>query len=270
MSMLPNDTEIGIFGGTGFYSLLSDAVDYDVPTPYGDPSDTITVGNVAGHKVAFLPRHGSTHTVPPHKINYRANLDAFKQLGIRRIIAPTACGSLQSDIFPGDFVVSDQFVDRTRARQDTYYDGPVVTHISGHDPYCGQLRELACQQIESHCIPLHRTGTSVVIQGPRFSTKAESEFFSRCGWSTINMTQYPEVVLARELAMCYVNIALVTDYDAGVTAPAGYALSSTEEIMRVLGENNDRVKSVIHSMVANMPADFTCGCGQTLAASQIR
>ncbi len=269
MNSLPNDVEIGVFGGTGFYSLLENAIEYKIETPYGAPSDKVTVGFLNERKVAFLPRHAKDHSIPPHRIPYLANAYAFKHLGIRRVIAPSACGSLQAEIRPGDFVVSDQFVDRTRGRQDTFYNGPIVTHISGGEPYCPQIRELACQQIESLGIGLHRRGTCLVVQGPRFSTTAESRFFTACGWHTINMTQYPEVVLARELEMCYVNIALVTDYDAGVVAPPGTAPANTGEIVAVLKKNNDNVRKVIQRMVANMPADFNCQCGQTLSLSRI-
>lgn len=266
---LPNDVTIGVYGGTGLYSMLEDAIELKVETPYGPPSDVVTVGTMAARKVAFLPRHGRDHSIPPHRIPYLANSYAFQRIGVRRVIAPTACGSLQPHIRPGDFVVSDQFVDRTRGRRDTFYDGPVVTHIGGAEPYCPQLRELASGEIAAMGIRVHDSGTCVVVQGPRFSTRAESEFFSRCGWHTVNMTQYPEVVLARELEMCYVNIALVTDFDAGVVAEPGTAPASADEIVALLKKNNDSVRLVIERMVSRMPDEFTCSCGSALAASRL-
>ncbi len=269
MASLPHDVEIGVFGGTGFYSLLEDAEAFKVDGPYGPPSDKVTVGRLSGRKVAFLPRHGADHSIPPHRIPYRANLHAFRKLGVRRIIAPTACGSLQSGIAPGDFVVSDQFVDWTRGRRDTFYDGPVVTHVSTAHPYCPQLRELAIAEVRAIGITCHPAGTCVVVQGPRFSTRAESEFFTRCGWHTVNMTQYPEVTLARELAMCYVNISLVTDYDAGVVAEPGRAPATADEIVGVLNRCNDSVREVIVRMVAAMPAERTCECGGVLSTSRL-
>ncbi len=266
---LPDDVEIGVFGGTGLYALLDRAVEYRVETPYGPPSDAVTVGELAGRKVAFLPRHGRQHTIPPHAIPYLANIFAFRKLGVSRVIAPSACGSLQPDIHPGSFVVSDQFVDRTRGRRDTFYDGPVVTHVSTAEPYCPELRALACDVIAGLGIPLHREGTCVVVQGPRFSTKAESRFFTSCGWHTVNMTQYPEVALAREMEMCYVNISLVTDYDAGVVATDGAGHAVTTDVMAVLQQNSRNVRDVIREMIARMPPERSCGCGSVLETSRI-
>lgn len=269
MPGLPGDVEIGVFGGSGFYSLLDEAEHVKVDTPFGAPSDQVSVGRIAGRRVAFIPRHGRDHRIPPHRIPYLANLYALKELGVRRIIAPAACGSLQPDIHPGHFVVSDQFVDRTRGRQDTFYNGPVVTHISTAEPYCPQLRELACSVIEEKGIPYHPAGVCVVVQGPRFSTRAESQFFTSCGWHTVNMTQYPEVALARELEMCYVNISLVTDYDAGIAGAPGTAPTSAGEIVEVLRQNNENVRRVIATMVERMPSQCTCECGEALRFARL-
>ena len=208
--------EIGVFGGSGFYSLLDDVREIKVDTPYGPASDSFFLASVGGRSVAFLPRHGRRHTIPPHKINYRANVWAMRSLGVKAVIAPCAAGSLQVHVKPGDFVVCDQLVDRTRGRIDTFYDGPIVTHLSSAEIYDPVLRQLAIATIRDHGVEVHESGTMVVIQGPRFSTKAESKWFGDAGWQVIGMTGYPEAWLCRELGMAVVNIALITDYDAGV------------------------------------------------------
>jgi 5'-methylthioadenosine phosphorylase len=206
---------IGVFGGSGFYSLLENVREIKVDTPYGPPSDSFFLADVAGRRVAFLPRHGRRHTIPPHKVNYRANVWAMRSLGVKAVISPCAAGSLQLHVEPGHFVVSDQFVDRTNGRADTFFDGPIVSHVSSAEIYDPVLRGIALEVIREHGITAHDGGTVVVIQGPRFSTRAESKWFSDAGWEVINMTQYPEAYLCRELGMAVVNIALITDYDAG-------------------------------------------------------
>src|ERR671933_655274 len=235
----PQDrADIGVFGGSGFYSLMEGPVDQvSVQTPFGSPSDTFAVGRVGDARVAFLPRHGPQHRIPPHSINYRANLWAMAQLGVTRVIAPTAAGSLQPHIKPGDFVVCDQFVDRTYAREQTFYDGPRVVHISSADPYCADLRARSIGAGRELGITVHERGTVVVIQGPRFSTRAESRWYSAQGWEVINMTQYPEVALARELEMCYTNLSLITDYDVGVEEDPTVSAVSAEAVVRVFNEN---------------------------------
>ena len=185
----------------GSDSLSEDVKEIKVDTPYGPPSDSISLVMVRGRRVAFLPRHGRRHTIPPHGINYRANVWAMRSLGCRCVISPCAAGSLQPHVKPGDFVVCDQFIDRTSGRADTYYDGPIVTHVSSAETYDPTLREIAVQTIRDHGIGCHATGTIVVIQGPRFSTKAESKWYHDAGWEVINMTQYPEAYLCRELGM---------------------------------------------------------------------
>ena len=260
--------DIGVFGGSGFYEFAEGAVEeINVETPYGPPSDVIVLATVAGQRVAFLPRHGKTHSLPPHKIPSRANLWALHSLGVTRLLAPSAVGSLQAHIQPGHFVITDQFIDRTRGRADTFYDGPMTTHVSAAEPYCPQLRALAIQATEAHGIPVHPSGTCVVIQGPRFSTKAESRWFTRMGWDVVNMTQYPEAILARELAMCYVNIALVTDYDAGVVAPADAV--QVRDVLTVLRQNNDNVKKVLHTLLAQMPFARDCPCANALEHARL-
>ena len=257
--------EVGVFGGSGFSSLMEGPVEVvTLQTPYGAPSGELTLGRIADVRVAFLPRHGHGHHLPPHAINYRANVWAMAELGVTRLVAPTAAGSLQPHIKPGDFVVSDQIVDRTYAREQTFYDGPRVVHISAADPYCPDLRERSIQVGRELGITMHAEGTVVVIQGPRFSTRAESRWYSSQGWAAINMTQYPEVVLARELEMCYVNVALITDYDVGLEGSSGVQPVSVSEVLQVMNANNARVRRLIEVLVPRLGAERTCPCGSAL------
>lgn len=252
--------EIGIFGGSGFYELLDDAQEISIETPYGAPSDVATIGTIGGRSVAFMPRHGRNHTEPPAQINYRANLWAMRELGVTRIIGPTSVGSLQRDIHPGDFVITDQFVDRTWGRADTFFDresGRPVTHVSSAEPYCPEMRAVALEQSRAAGITAHDGGTMVVIQGPRFSSKAESEWFTKMGWSTVNMTQYPECYLARELDICYLNIALVTDYDAGLGL---HEAVTNDQVLKVFNENIGKLKDLLYRIVPAIPTSRACEC----------
>jgi len=247
--------EIGVFGGSGFYSLLEDVREVKVDTPYGPPSDALFLATVKGRKVAFLPRHGRHHTIPPHMINFRANVWAMRSLGVQAVISPCAAGSLQKHVEPGHFVVCDQFVDRTTGRKDTFYDGPIVTHISPAETYDALLRKLTIETIREHGIVCHEKGTVVVIQGPRFSTKAESKWFHEAGWEVINMTQYPEAYLCRELGMGVVNISLITDYDSGVHAGAE-AVNATD-VLEVFKSNSEKIKKVVLDLIGKLPADLS-------------
>lgn len=207
---------IGVFGGSGFYEFLDEASPVEIDTPYGAPSAPYTVGKIDGVDVAFLPRHGANHQFPPHKVPFRANAWGMKELGVTCVIGPCAAGSLDPSFAPGHFVVCDQLVDWTSGRDRSFVDGPDVDHLSFADPYCPELRSLAVSSLEKVGATVHDGGTVVVIQGPRFSTRAESKFYAAQGWGVINMTQEPEVALCRELDMCYVNISVITDYDVGV------------------------------------------------------
>ena len=258
--------EIGVFGGSGFYSLIEGAREAWIETPYGAPSDKVALGDIAGRKVAFLPRHGKDHRFPPHSINYRANLYAMKELGVQWIIGPTAAGSLDKEVKPGSMVVCDQLVDRTRGRKDTFYDGPITTHVSYADPYCPTLRPIAIEALMSLGVDTHESGTVVVIQGPRFSTRSESKWFQSQGWEVINMTQYPEAYLARELEICYVNISLITDYDVGLE---GMPPVSHNEVIEVFKRNNERVKRAIGSIVEKISTDADCSCRHALATARL-
>ena len=238
--------EIGVFGGSGFYSFLEDVEEVEVETPYGKPSAPLTIGEVGGRRVAFLPRHGRDHELPPHAIPYRANVWAMHELGVRRIIGPNASGALRADLELGEFVVCDQFVDRTRGRADTFYDGPETTHVSAADPYCPELRALLVETATELGIKARDGGTVVVVQGPRFSTRAESRWFQSFGWDVINMTAYPEGHLARELELCYANVSMITDHDVGVETDEPV---SAETVLRVFSENNERLRELLFAAI---------------------
>ena len=250
-----------MFGGSGFYSFLDTVDEVQVETPFGPTSAPITIGLVGDTRVAFLPRHGRKHELPPHMIPYRANVWAMKDLGVERLFAPCAVGSLQLHIGIGSFVICDQLVDRTRGRADTFYDGPEVTHISFADPYCPTMRGALVATGRDQGLDVHDQGTMVVIQGPRFSTRAESSWFQHQGWEVINMTQYPEAPLARELEMCFGNVSLVTDYDVGV---GGTPPVTHEEVIRVFNENNERLRGLLFSAIAALPVERECPCATAL------
>jgi 5'-methylthioadenosine phosphorylase len=230
-------------------------------TPYGPPSAPVAIGEIGGARVAFLPRHGKRHELPAHRVPYRANVWAMRELGVRRIIGPCAAGALRADLARGEFVVCDQYVDRTRGRDDTYYDGggeEPVTHVSAAEPYCPDLRALLVATARELGIPATDGGTVVVIQGPRFSTRAESAWFSAMGWDVVNMTAYPEAQLARELELCYANVSMVTDHDAGV---AGAEPVSGDEVMRVFQDNLARLRELLLAVIPRIspqPSEHLC------------
>jgi 5'-methylthioadenosine phosphorylase len=257
-------TKIGIFGGSGFYSLFDKKEDRKLKTDYGQPSAPLSLGKINGKEAAFLPRHGLKHSFPPHKIPYKANVQAFKDAGVKRILGPCACGSLQPEVKPGDFVIADQIIDRTKGRDDTFYHGPEVAHVSPAEPYCPEMRKVAIEACENLSIPYHPKGTVVVINGPRFSTKAESKWFSGHGWEVINMTQYPEAVLAKEREMCYLNISLITDYDAGLEGHPEVKPVDAAAVGKIFAENNEKVKSLIAEIIKNTPAERGCNCGSSM------
>jgi 5'-methylthioadenosine phosphorylase len=262
---------IGIFGGSGFYRFLDDIVDeVPVATPYGPPSAPVRVGRIEGVDVAFMPRHGDEHTLPPHRINYRANVWAMREVGVRRIIGPSACGALKPELAPGTFVVCDQFVDRTRGREDTFYDGPQTTHVSAADPYCKQMGEVLVGCAEELGIPVQGGGTVVVIQGPRFSTRAESRWFSASGFDVVNMTQYPEAWLARELQLCYANISLVTDYDVGLEGMPHVEPVSADGAFAVFQENLDRLRTLLFLAVTRIGPQPEDACATALSSAIVR
>jgi 5'-methylthioadenosine phosphorylase len=260
---LPADlprAEIGVIGGSGFYAFLDQVAEVPVTTPFGEPSDPLVLGEVSGRHVAFLPRHGRDHRFPPHRINYRANLWALRSVGVRQVLGPCAVGSLRPELGPGALVVPDQLVDHTTSRAQTFYEHGAV-HVSFADPYCPAGRSTVLEAARSAGWDASDGGAMVVIEGPRFSTRAESRSFANQGWSLVNMTGHPEAVLARELALCYTAIALVTDHDAGVTS--GEPVSQ-EEVFRVFGANIDRLRDLLLRVVAELPTQRRCPCPHAL------
>jgi 5'-methylthioadenosine phosphorylase len=257
------EVDIGIIGGTGVYDsgLFSDKKEIKIHTPYGEPSDSITIGEYAGRKVAFVPRHGKGHRIPPHKINARANVWALKQLGVKRIIAPSAVGSLQEAYKPCDIALPDQFIDFTKGRNYTFYDGGQVAHVSMADPFCPELRSIVESTIKKLGFESHGKATYVCVEGPRFSTRAESKFFRDVMKAEIiGMTLVPECTLAREAEICYLSIATVTDYDVWADIPV-----SSKEVIETLHKNVEKTKKLVAELIPAVPLDRAkCACGSAL------
>ena len=254
---------IAIIGGTGFYKFLDDAREVEISTPYGETSAPVSVADVMGRQVAFLPRHGRNHDYLPSEVPYRANLWALKELGVRQIIAFNTVGSLQPDYRKGDFVLVDQFVDRTWGRVDSFFSGSQAAHISSATPYCGRLRATAADALAGSDASVHPAGTVVVIQGPRFSTTAESRWFSSQGWHLVNMTQYPEVVLARELELCYANLSYITDYDVAAAEVVGAERAdavSHSGVLKAFSADEGRVLDIVRRLVGALPETAVCSC----------
>ncbi|MCW2760635.1 MAG: S-methyl-5-thioadenosine phosphorylase [Marmoricola sp.] len=250
--------QVAVIGGSGFYEFLESPTAVTVSTPYGDPSAPIAVGEVDGRAVAFLPRHGAGHEFPPHRINYRANMWALRSLGVQQVLAPCAVGGLQPETRPGTLVVPDQLVDRTTSRVQTYVDTGAA-HAPFADPYCPDLRAALVDAAGDGVLG---QGTMVVIEGPRFSTRAESQSYARAGWTVVNMTGHPEAVLARELGVCYATIALVTDLDAGVSSEQAV---DQAQVFALFEKHIGRLKELLGEVVAGLPdAPGDCGCAAWL------
>ena len=262
---MDKDIEIGIFGGTGIYDsgLLEDVQEVEIDTPFGKPSDTITVGVFKGRKIAFLPRHGKKHTIPPHLINFRANIWAFKELVITRIIAPSAVGSLKEEVEPGHFALPTQFLDFTKSRKGTFSEEGNVIHISVADPFCPELHSTILKVVEDQDLKIHNNCTYVCIEGPRFSTKAESKFYRTTGADIIGMTLVPECQLAREAQMCYASISTVTDYDVWAEKPV-----TAKEVLETLSTNVERTKAVLTELIDKIPKNRECSCAKALEEAQ--
>ena len=258
-----SNPDIAVVGGSGFYSFLTDAETTEIDTPYGAPSGPVSIGEAHGRTVAFLPRHGPGHEFPAHQVPYRANLWALRSLGVRQVLAPCAVGGLTPELGPGTFVVPDQLVDRTTSRIQTFYHSGAV-HVTFADPYCHRLRTDLLTGL-SALNPVDG-GAMVVIEGPRFSTRAESRWYAAQGWSVVNMTGHPEAVLARELGLCYATVALVTDHDAGVTHDDGTTSGavSMEEVFRVFAEHTEALKAAMGSVIANVGPQGDCVCGHAV------
>jgi len=228
------NSRIGIIGGSGLYGIEGvEVIDHlDIETPYGSPSDRLILAHIGRHEVVFLSRHGQGHRLPPHQINYRANIYAMKLVGVSRIISISAVGSLKEDIKPGDFVLVDQFVDRTHGRASTFFDGPVVAHVSMANPVCTSLRSQLARACKTTEISVHEGGTYLAMQGPQFSSRAESELYRGWGMDVIGMTNMPEAKLAREAEICYATVAMSTDYDCWHEEEDDVSVSNVLEIMR--------------------------------------
>jgi len=248
---------IGVIGGTGLYQFLESSDEISVETPFGSPSDPLVIGEVAGRRVAFVPRHGRDHRFPPHRIPYRANLWALRSVGVRQVLAPSAVGSLTTSYGPGTLAIPDQLVDRTSGRAQTFYDEGEAVHVQFADPYCPVGRERAiAAAMDSGWVPV-TSGTLVIIEGPRFSTRAESRWYAAQGWTLVGMTALPEAVLARELALCYTTLALVTDTDAGVEEGEGVTQA---EVFRVFAANIERLREVLMKVIGSLALERDCPC----------
>jgi len=259
------EAEIGIFGGTGIYDsgLLTNSEEISIDTPYGKTSDTITIGNFNGRKIAFLPRHGKKHSIPPHMINFRANIWAFKELGIKRIIAPSAVGSLKEELQPGHVVLPNQFLDFTKSRIGSFSENGRVIHISVADPFCPELQNTILDVAKNQNITIHKDCTYVCIEGPRFSTKAESKFFKSTGADIIGMTLVPECQLAREAQMCYASISTVTDYDVWAEKPV-----TAKEVIETLSKNVETTKKMLTMLIDKIPQTRSCACEKALSEAE--
>ena len=262
---MEKDVEIGIFGGTGIYDsgLLENPQEVKIDTPYGKPSDTITVGIFKGRKIAFLPRHGKKHTIPPHMINFKANIWAFKELGVTRIIAPSAVGSLKEELEPGDFALPSQFLDFTKSRDGSFSEEGRVIHISVADPFCSELQSLILQVTEKQNLKIHKDCTYVCIEGPRFSTKAESRLYRFTGADIIGMTLVPECQLAREAQICYVSISTVTDYDVWAEKSV-----TAKKVLETLSKNVEKTKTILTELIDKIPKTRSCSCAKALEEAE--
>ena len=260
------NAEVGVFGGSGIsdISLLSETKEINVDTPYGKPSDSIIVGKFQGRQVAFMARHGRKHTIPPHKINYQANIWAFKEIGIKRIIAPFAVGSLRKEIKPGDIAILSQFIDFTKSRIGSFFEDSKVVHISVSEPFCPELQNSIINGLGTLGINMHKDCTYVCIEGPRFSTRAESEFYKSIGADVIGMTLVPEYQLATELQMCYGTIATVTDSDAWSKKTV-----TVKEAIKTFSKNAEKTKSIFTQIFEQIPSHRKCSCQKILEDATI-
>lgn len=262
---MEEEAEIGIFGGTGIYdpALFEERTEITRTTPYGNTSESITLGIYKERKIAFMPRHGKKHTIPPHQINFKANIWAFKELGVKRILAPSAVGSLKEELKPGHFALPSQFLDFTKSRNGSFSETGKVIHISMADPFCPELQNAVLNVAKKLNVPIHRDCTYVCIDGPRFSTKAESKFFQSTGADIIGMTVVPECQLARESQICYVSISTITDYDVWADKPV-----TAKEVMETLTKNVELTKNMLTDVIIEIPKKRDCYCKKALAEAE--
>ena len=276
------DVEIAIIGGTGSDLTLEDSKKIKVYTPFGAPSDLIEVGFFKGRKIAYIPRHGTGHVIPPHNLNFRANIWALKNLGVQRIFSPSAVGSLKAEHDKGDFIIVDQYIDRTKSRAGTFYEGGQVAHISQADPFCPEMNKVFFDEGKNLGINMKMGGTYVCIEGPRFSTRAESKVFKMWGGDVIGMTCYPEVTLAAEQSLCYSTIAMITDLDVWAAecpkcgiidwgkecpkcgGPIKPMSVSIEEILETMANNSVNLKKLLEAAIPKIPKEPSCNCKNSM------
>jgi 5'-methylthioadenosine phosphorylase len=257
---------LGVIGGSGLYEMpgLERAREVQIRTPFGDPSDVLVVGRVGGVDVAFLPRHGRGHRLAPSEINFRANFFALKILGVEFVLSVSAVGSLREPICPGDVVVPDQFIDRTQGRKGTFFGAGIVVHVAFADPVCGPLSSRVAAAARQDGASVHERGTYLCIEGPQFSTRAESNLYRQWNADVIGMTNLPEARLAREAEMCFTTLALCTDYDCWNVAAGDVEVG---EILRILRENTARAQRIVRGVARDLPTERTCVCGSALATA---
>jgi len=259
-----SNLKIAIIGGSGVYDpkIFKKEREFKIKTPFGNPSAPIEIGNFLGKRIAFLARHGKKHQFPPHKVSQRANIFALKKLGIERIIGICAVGSLKKNFKPGEIVISDQFADFTKKRDYTFYDKEAV-HVSLADPFCPELRNLFFREAKKLKIPVHQKGTYLCIEGPRFSTRAESKFFRNFA-DIIGMTLIPEVILAREMEICYLSLAMITDYDVWQPHPV-----EAQEVIKTMKENLEKIKKLLKATIPKIKEKRKCPCQEALKDARI-
>ncbi len=258
----PENVTIGMIGGTGVYDpeVFTDIKEYKIYTPFGAPSDKVMVGTLQNRRIAFIPRHGRTHMYPPHLVNYRANIWALKALGVQRLLTVSAVGSLQDEIKPGDLFIPDQAFDWTRSRKRTFFEEGTVAHVSVAEPFCSELSKFIADKAKVLKLPYHHKGTIITIEGPQFSTKAESKFYRAQGFHIIGMTLHPEVYLAREAELCFTNVSMITDYDVYAERPVSH-----EEVQITMAANLDKVKKLLTAVIPTMSLkQDRCDCGKAL------
>lgn len=263
---MDEQVDLAVIGGSGLYEIdgLEAIEERTLDTPFGEPSSPLAIGSLNGRRVAFLARHGRGHTISPSEVNYRANIHALKQAGVKRVISVSACGSLREDFAPGEIVIPDQLFDNTKSRANTFFEGGLVAHVGVADPFCADLSSHLAESVESVDGVVHHGGSYVTIEGPRFSTRAESNTFRSWGMSIVGMTTSPEAFLACEAEMCYAVLAHVTDYDVWRTAEEPVTV---EMVMSLVNQNTELAKRALSDLLPDLPVEGDCDCSQALRAA---